>query len=391
MNEQIHFDDLVRIVKNKRNQIIFTVIICTTTFLLASFILPKKYKSFGVLNVYTKYFKNPLVGEVITELQNTDEIKNNLESLIYEAIDDDFINKMAERYNLYQSNNQIKINAERELLRQKFQITALGHQSFQLGFLHSDPVVAKEVAQAILHEVIGSLVKHRKKQISDIKESIRKRIEVMNFGQGKFTNPLASEKPEILARDLIRIRSEIKALRHQFSDTHPQIQELMAKEKIVSKWLANSPLKPGDAEVDPTINERDQMPIISGDSKGAMNEISKDLLIKYNYLNIISELENTDLPDYIGIIQYPQIPPSPIFPNKSLFLIFGLLIGIVLSAIIILFEDYVLGGNIPIQIRISQKLKIAYLGKLPVLNPDDIKINQSEIVDKSGPKKREWN
>lgn len=374
-NEQLHFDDFLKIIKSRRTRILTIVGVSVGLFLFAALVAPKKYKSAAVINVYTKYFKNPLVGQVITELQNTDEIKNNLESLITESIDDQFVDGQAEKHNLYKAEaGKIKRNTERDLLRQRFQITALGHQSFQVAFISSDPQIAKDVAQASLSHIISHLVNHRKKTIESIKESIRKRIEFMAMSQDKVTNPLASAKPEVLKRQLVRIRSEKDALRAQYSAEHPSVKALEAKEKIIARWLEDN--KKGSSNTtneDPTINEHDQVPILGGDSAYAISEINKDLLTKYNYLNIISELENVDQPDYIGIVQYPQVPASPLFPNKVLFMVFGLLLGIVVSAIMILVEEYLLGNSQPVHQKVATALQVPYLGKFPVLDINQVK------------------
>lgn len=398
--EQLQFDDLFKIIKSRRTRILGIVGISMTVFLIAAFIAPKKYKSAAVINVYTKYFKNPLVGQVITELQNTDEIKNNLESLITESIDDKFVDAMAEKYRLYKYEaGKIKRNSERDLLRQRFQITAIGHQSFQIAFLSSDPQVAKEVAQASLSQTISHLVSHRKQTINSIKESIRKRIEFMAMSQDKVTNPLTSTKPEILKRQLVRIRAEKSALSQQYSAEHPSVKTLEAKEKIIARWLEDNKKGSSTEKVDPTINEQDQVPILGGDSAYAISEINKDLLTKYNYLNIISELENVDQPDYIGIVQYPQVPASPLFPNKLLFLVFGLLLGIVISALMILLEEYVFGKGQLIHQKVALALDVPYLGKFPMLDVNQVKLHAEESKRqkdgaKSGDKEKslsEWN
>lgn len=372
-NEQLHFDDFLKIIKSRRSKIITIVAVSVGLFLAAAFVAPKKYKSAAVINVYTKYFKNPLVGQVISELQNTDEIKNNLESLITESIDDEFIDSIAKKYNIYKfEEGKIKRNTERDFLRQRFQITAIGHQSFQVAFLSSDPLMAKEVAQAALSHIISDLVSHRKHTIDSIKESIRKRIEFMAMSQDKVTNPLTSNKPEILKRQLLRIRAEKEALRQQYSAEHPSVKALEAKEIIIVRWLEDN--KKGSAsKIDPTINEQDQVPILGGDSATAITEINKDLLTKYNYLNIISELENVDQPDYIGIVQYPQIPASPLFPNKILFMLFGFLLGIVISALMILVEEYLLGKGQMVHLKVATALGVPYLGKFPILDVAQVK------------------
>ncbi|MFZ4715042.1 MAG: hypothetical protein ACOYL6_15080 [Bacteriovoracaceae bacterium] len=387
-HEQIYFDDILKLINNSRTRILGLVVITTSLFLFASFIIPKKYKSMAVINVYTKYFKNPLIGQVIAELQNTDEMKNNLQSLISEAVDDEFVDQIAEKYNLYDAaEGKVRRNAERDILRNRFHVTAIGHQSFQVDFTYSDPQVTKDIATLTMQRVIDGLVRHRRIMIENIKDSIRKRIEVMAMSQDSVTSPLASTKPEVLSRQLVGIRAEIQALTSQYSQNHPLVRALKEKEQIVNKWLLD--IKAGKKVVDTSLNEKDQFPVIGGDSKYALTEINKDLLTKYNYLNIISELENVTMPDYIGIVQHPQVPASPIFPNKMLFMVFGLLVGIVLSALIILVEEFILGRGLGVHEKVAKGLGVPYLGKLPQLDVEvlslqiDNKIQSKNIKTKS--------
>ena len=175
-HDQIYFDDIIKLILQSKNKIFATVILTTVLFMGASFVIPKKYKSTAVINVYTKYFKNPLVGQVIAELQNTDEMKNNLQSLISQAVDDEFVDQVAEKYNLYANDpGKVKRNTEREYLRERFQVMALGHQSFQVAFVYPDPIVAKEIASLTMQRVIDGLIKHRSIMIENIKDSIRKK------------------------------------------------------------------------------------------------------------------------------------------------------------------------------------------------------------------------
>lgn len=375
--EKVYVEDFLKIVVNRKKRLFIFISSGVAIFLALSFVLPKKYKSTAVINVYTKYFKNPLVGQVVAELQNTDEIKNNLTSLVNQAIDDEFVDHIGETYSIYRyGKEKVKRNAERELLSKRFQINALGAQSFSISFVYSDPIVSKEVAAEGLNRVIKHLVKTRRQTIETIKESIRKRIEVMSLSQDKVTNPLASSKPDVLKRQLISINSQIESLKSQYSMNHPLIQELLEKQKIIENWLKTK--HPGETEV---INEKDQMPILGSDSKYAVTEINKDLLTKYNYLNIISELENVENPDYIGIVQHAQIPVSPVFPNKLLFCIFGLLLGVVVSAITIIIEEFVWARSSLYHIKLAKELNIPFLGKLPKLQAD---LLDHQVTNKKG-------
>ncbi|MAF78749.1 MAG: hypothetical protein CME60_11345, partial [Halobacteriovoraceae bacterium] len=84
--------------------------------------------------------------------------------------------------------------------------------------------------------------------------------------------------------------------------------------------------------------------------------------VKYNNINIALEIERKNLNSYIGVIQRPQLPTSPIFPKKRIFASLGFVLGLVLCFIYIFYREIMVLRQDDYLELIAQKLETTYFG-----------------------------
>src|SRR5438105_712537 len=85
--------------------------ICAFVTLMALFVLPKKYKSKAVLNIQASYFKTPLVSDLITEVNDASESNAQRLSLLRLALNDSFLDELAEKYKVYKRPHDARLQA----------------------------------------------------------------------------------------------------------------------------------------------------------------------------------------------------------------------------------------------------------------------------------------
>ena len=108
------------------------------------------------------------------------------------------------------------------------------------------------------------------------------------------------------------------------------------------------------------------MPLVGGEPKDPNLVVYSDLLKKMNYLNIVLEMEDSSESAYVGILQAPVLPESPVFPKKGMFLFWGLLSGVMLSMLVLLSQEYLTRAKLSAE-EFSQSLGLDYFGPLPII------------------------
>ena len=120
-SEKILIQDLFKILKKYIPAIlIIFVFVVGFSFSLTQF-LTKKYKSEFEINVYSKYFKNPLISEIIPGVYNIPEMRFTIDSMVKEAISDDFIDEVAQEFGFYKlDTDEVTLAKNRQYLRERF-------------------------------------------------------------------------------------------------------------------------------------------------------------------------------------------------------------------------------------------------------------------------------
>lgn len=336
--DKVFFRDLLKTINSYRKSIILIVVLSVAFCFQLTFWIEKQYTATFEINVYSKYFQNPLISGVIPDVFNLPEMRFAIDSMVKEAISDDYIDMLGRKYNLYSNTKDVREMAkERQLLRDRFQYFSTGGQSYQISFSHSDPYIAKEISEKTLEKVKSHIVDKRIKTIEVVKEVMIKKLNSFNASQ-KFTEAgsekaLASKSPEVLREELIKIETSISALSKQYSANHPIMLNLKQKQKTIATWLKEFDVSKVDTAVD--------LPMSVSHNKVITEQLSSKFYAKYHDFNIALEIEKKSLQNYIGIIKSPQLPTAPIWPKKRLFASLGFVLGLVIAFIFVFIREIV--------------------------------------------------
>jgi hypothetical protein len=217
------------------------------------------------------------------------------------------------------------------------------------------------MGKAAMEQVIHTLVIQRRKTLANARDAIRSRLESISFQTGKTFDPIASNRPEVLSRELTKLEEETQALLRHFTPRHEEVQKRMARIAWIKSYLADHPVTSAAGA-----EEADSTSQLGSDSETPSKDVYQELLKKLNYLNVALEMEKTDLVSYFGVLEQPTIPIGAFAPKRFKFLGFGVMAGLLLGLFAVLMQEY-LKSLAPSAEKRAEAWGAPLLGTLPVL------------------------
>jgi uncharacterized protein involved in exopolysaccharide biosynthesis len=369
--------DIPALIRRYRALIAINLLVACGLFVSAAFVLPQKFKSIATITIYTKYFQNPLVKDFLPELYDTGELKAQRENLIRQSFSDEWLNGLGDREHLFKSQpGSPERETDLEELRKRIETFSLQSTTFTVSFIHSDKKKTLSIEKEIVDRVIDTLITERRQAITKVRDSIQRRVEgislTANNGSGGNGNPdpMASARPELLRKELAQLQEQVKALENQYTPQHPKVAKLRERMTLIEGWLEKAGGSHGKSYDKPVL--------IDGQPHAVTKEVYEDLLKKLNYLNILLDMDQDGANDYVAVLSPPSRPLSPVWPNKAVFLMWGMLTGLLVSAMVMLITEY-FERTAPSVRDFARELELPYLGTLP-------KVPWGEIHGKPGAK-----
>ncbi|MAX66293.1 MAG: hypothetical protein QF441_05190 [Bacteriovoracaceae bacterium] len=362
--DKVYVKELVSLILRYKFSIFAIVIICVALSIQMTMFMEKKFQASFEINIYSKYFKNPLISEIIPGVYNIPEMRFTIDSMVKEAINDDFIDSIGREFSIYsdQELSEKEFAAQRQYLRDRFISYSTGGQSYKITFTYSDPLVAKKVAQKTLEVVKDHFINSRIETIELVKKIMIRRLNAFNASQkitGKGADTaLASKSYDVLQAELTKINADIAALSKHFNVGHPKIAKLLTRKKTITRWLEEfEGADHGESSYDSTM--------ALGNTKVVSEALTSSFFTKYHDFNIALDIEKKSLESYIGILQRPQLPTYPTWPKKKLFASIGLILGFVLAFIYVYLREVFSLNNYEHLEKEARELNTVVLGHLP--------------------------
>jgi hypothetical protein len=369
-SDKVFIRDLVKTLNFYKYRILLICLLFVGFSYQLSVWLEKQYVSTFEINVYSKYFQNPLISGVIPDVYNIPEMRFAIDSMIKEAISDDFIDEIGTEFKIYSETADDREMAQRrQFLRDKFTYFSTGGQSYQISFNHSDPYIAKKITEKTMDVVKSHIINKRIKTIELVKEVMIKKLNTFNASQ-KFTQSgsekaLASKSPEVLREELVKITTSIDAMTKQYKDSHPIIQNLKQRQRDITNWLTEFDMSKYEGAVD--------LPVAMTHDKIISEQLSSKFYAKYHDFNIALEIEKKSIETYIGIIKRPQLPSTPVWPKKKLFASLGFILGLMMSFIYVFISEIVIPSTREKLEAEAENLDTVILGELGVVKKPKLK------------------
>lgn len=384
MKEKIYIKDFLNLLLSHKKALVFIMLVSILCMIQLSFILPKTYRSFFELNIYSKYFKNALISEVIPGMNSIAEMTQTTDSMVKETMNDQFIDEIGYDFNIYGANlTPQQLSKAREQLRNRFEMFSTGGQSYRVGFTYGDPTVTFEVTKRVMDTIRNKFIDSRIQTIEDAKKTIQQKLESMNVTKhinedSISTNALASKNPEVLRSEISKINSDLNALKLQFNVHHPQIIKLEQRKATIENWLveleAEAPEATGNGN-----NQEEEFtdgPLMMAGDREISQTITAKLFAKFNDINVALDIEKKSLPGYIGVITAPQLPNSPLFPKRRLFASLGFILGVVMCFGYVFFKEVIQFSPSEKTEDLAKKLRTQYLGVMPHIDEESLMTNK---------------
>jgi capsular polysaccharide biosynthesis protein len=383
--------DIFGILTRYRRLIITGTLLTAAAFLAAAIVMPKRYKSSFTLTIYSSYFQNPLIRDFTSEIFDGSEMKAQRESLIRQAISPEFVDSlgvkygiyarqtpgllqrflgfMGKKYGVYLTTRQLKVRSdERKALLERIEVIGVGPSTFQIAFNYPNADIAYKAVNDIYAQVTRSLLDVRRNNLGAIHSAMEKRLESLSVRlpsldkvPGAAAAPAAtvdrSATPPMVDEELAEVRSQLRVLTSRYTDEHPLVKELRAREQSLMALGGNTVASTGGNR---------EKPLAIRIPQDAAEDIYRELTKKLNYLNVAMDSDQAHASDFIGTLETPLYPTSPLWPRKSLFLLWGLGAGLLgslmLAALLEYFDRAALRPTL-----LSQELNVPVVGEMPLI------------------------
>src|SRR5207248_2257477 len=110
---------------------------------------------------------------------------------------------------------------------------------------------------------------------------------------------------------------------------------------------------------------RGEKPLAVRVPQDAAEEIYRELTKKLNYLNVALDSDQAHASDFFATLESPLYPTSPLWPRKSLFLLWGLGAGLLGSLLLAALREY-FDRSAMRPTLLSQELDVPILGDMPL-------------------------
>jgi len=344
----------------KRNGLLFvlTVILFVVMAYAATLYMPKRYKSRAVLEIHSSYFQNPLISDLIPETHDPSELSSQRASLLRRVLTNEFLDDLGTNYGIYSSNTDLKTRAvEREGILKSIETFPLNSTSFQLSVAADDPLKATDLTITVLTHTIDGIVNERHKKMENTRNALNEHIRSLGVALNELTDTQAAKSPQLLKSELEKVNADIEAMLKHYTKLHPEVATRINRAKELERMIGEAPPS----------SERANQLFLPLEAKEPVKEVYHESLRKLSYLNIALDIEKEGSTNpHISLIEEPGLPTSPFAPNKKLLLLFGLVTGVVIAALLVFIQEMKRGTFLSPE-HVSDSLGVPLLGKLPQL------------------------
>ena len=373
MKEQsIDIHDLIAVIRRNFWVIALTLTISTALAALTAYYLPKRFKAKGVISLQAAYFQNPLVRDLISDIYDQSELNSQREALLRYAVNNNFLDKLGERYGVLKySADDAKRDFEREKLREQIEIFNTAPGTFQVSVVSKSRISAFQMSREVLSQIINTIIDQRTVLLTKLRSAMEGHLRSISGiigAAGPETNGAAPDSSVAGVRaKLARLRADMKLLLVHFTDKHPEVIKLRAKEDSLQARLEEMSPPEGPMQTRALNTAAPLAALYTSATDKSVRELYAELLKKLGNIDIVLSLESDrkNLP-YLSIVEQPLIPSNAVFPKMGLFLAFGLLGGAVLATLLVVYLE-MLRGTFMSPYYVSEQLELPLLGELPAL------------------------
>lgn len=378
--ETVQISDVFKLLRRNARATGWVMFICMATATAAFLLLPKAYKSKGVLNIQASYFQIPLVDDIVSTVNDPAAQSTQREALLRLAVNDEFVDQLAEDFKVYKtSRDDPKRAKERKRFRSAIEYFAVTSTAFQISVQGRTPERSLEMTRRVLDRMMTVLIDERFNNLIKTRNAIQSNIQSLGLSLRGITPPPISASAA--KEELGKLEASIVALTQQFTEQHPEVVRLKRRAEVLKRVIdtagaASSAGISAGAAPGPGPDVGDTTVIPSGPgSKQATQELYNELVRKLNFLNIVLEMEKDRTSvSYLTVLEHPTLQVEAHSPNPKVVFGGGFVAGLLLSIVLVVFRELKRGSFLSPALA-SESMGVPFLGALPpFVNPEKMRL-----------------
>ncbi len=328
--------------------------------------LPKQYKSKGVISINSSYFNNPLTSDMTGTLYDSNELRSQRLSYLQEVLTPEFIDELGDKFDEFTKGAPEIVHArEREELREKIELFPVNNNASQISVKAKDRFEAYGMTKMIMDEMQKALIDRRNDTLMAARKSALKTINTLKKRIAGAETPSSSVRIEKAKIELEKANDQLEMALSSYSELHPNVKKIRLKVKTLQARYDKLVKDNKDQVVSPSVDETDDSITTDPKTLKSNNESLDDFLKKLNRIDFLLDIEkNKDTIEFLSITEKPEVPSSPIFPNSKLFVMCGIVAGMVLSGVLVMFLELKRGTFVS-SYYVMDQLDMPMLGELP--------------------------
>jgi uncharacterized protein involved in exopolysaccharide biosynthesis len=351
--DTIQFQEILTIIRRNFSSSAFIIFLTTLFTIAIAFIVPKKFISHAVLNIQASYFQVPLVGDLVSNSNDTSEYKAQRESILRYSLSNDFLDQLGSKFDLfaYEPDDRRHV-LERENLLSRIEYVGIGSDNYQISVRAQSADMAYQLTEAVLNQMVSTLMTQRMDKLTRTRSAIQANLESLkvDMASGGGSGHVSKSRDS-----LAEAEATLHDLEQRFTPSHPMVIEQRDKVEHLRSLEQEQPAEKESSH---------RSGGLSG-PKRTLQDLYDDLLRKFNYLNIVIDMEKTTTNyPYLSVIERPEIPSTALFPKKPLFAVGGLILGLIFALLRVVFME-MRRGTFVNPATASQILEAPFLGSLP--------------------------
>lgn len=362
VEREFGIDDILIYVRRNFFGGVLCLVIGLELAVAASLFLPKWYKSDTVLDIQSRYFRNPLVSDLVSEVTDPTELKSQRAALIQRALHQEFIDELGEKFHLFKSlPGTKKRRIERNDLLKNIEFHSLGATSFRLSAKATDSKTALKLTEDVLEQVTHIIIAARYGGLLRAQMAIQSQVEFL----AKTLQDLGRVREvEQLRGRLQTVEERVKGMSARFTKEHPDLIALKKESMELSQQLKRSSGKSTIFDVD-----MDARAFTHSQSETPIQDIYHELLKKLSHLEIVLRMEESREDSevmYLSILKEPSEAIEPFAPSLPRLLFIGSLCGLLAGVLQGLYFERKRSLEVTTE-RFLDDFDITNLGYLPAL------------------------
>ena len=324
--------DIFDIVKRQRYVIVLSFLVTVIGVTSLKFVVPKTFQAEAAFHIGVNYFHDPLINDLVSQTQDPGELRSEREKIIQSSLNSEFLNKTGEKLKMFSTSATDPGRAiELEWMNKSMDVFPLTATQFRVSYKSNNPETAAEIVKEALVAIRDRMYQDRIATLQQLEAVLETEISRTENGDHR---PVTASDPGSTHNRIAEVQKRIDDLRRTYSEQHPSIAAL--KNELADLQAAGNRGSLGGTNFT-------KKGIFGKVAEGAPPATIKDDLNKQKHLvNIALEMERKDpqMNNYLTITKDPEVPRVPIFPKLRMFLLFGLVSGVLVSTLLAALREF---------------------------------------------------